>query len=69
MKFLTVRIALYTKRLDFHLMQKRSDFHLMQKLAIIFLDTKYDNSSRYGMYGTWSKKILKVCEQNSDFHL
>jgi hypothetical protein len=25
--------------------------------------------SRYGMYGTWPKKILKVCDQNSDFHL
>ena len=22
---------------------------------------------RYGMYGTWPKKILKICDQNSDF--
>jgi hypothetical protein len=26
-------------------------------------------ASIYGMYGTWPKKIPKVDEQNSDFHL
>jgi hypothetical protein len=24
---------------------------------------------RYGIHGTWPKKIPKVCDQNSDFHI
>jgi hypothetical protein len=33
------------------------------------VDSTFQVPSINGMYGTWPKKILKVCDQNSDFHL
>ena len=32
-------------------------------------DFTFQVPSRYEMYGTWPKKIAKVCDQNSNFHL
>ncbi len=32
-------------------------------------DFTFQVPSRYRMYGTWSKKIPKVWDQNSDFYL